>query len=67
MFKSGQLSLSIVAQKPNYYRNLVGNHENTFTVKDPEKEWDSPMFIQDISSPKPMVNTLAPNIEVFGL
>ncbi|KAJ8425183.1 hypothetical protein Cgig2_004687 [Carnegiea gigantea] len=38
MFKSGQLSLSIVAQNPNNYRNLVGNHENTFGVKDPEKE-----------------------------
>ena len=38
-----------------------------FAVEDQEKEWDPSMFIQDISSPKPRVNTHAPNMKDFGL
>jgi len=40
MFKSGQLSLPKVAQKPNNDRNPLRNHENIFIIEDQMKEWD---------------------------
>jgi len=67
MFKSGQLPLPKVGQKPNNDRNTLGNHENIFIVEHRQKEWDPSMFIQDISSQKLRLNTPAPNIKVLGL